>query len=410
MSRKNNKVFTKLIAIMVAIIVVFGMSFVAPPEEVYADSTPTMEEIEAELYTLESKLGTGEFGGSEPSQTQDAKVFDLIKDYSAAHPGDKTAYYAYLNTYANQRAWAQGMLDRGGSALFLESARKILERVEALQIVAESQVVADLCFTVDVDTARKEVFIAPKPDGGMDVATATVKVWNDTTQTETTKTFAELAYGYGSAILKSGYHWTVTIAFTEPDLGPLTYTKVNPGWDLQANGKWKYYEKAPAGFNDPVTTPWEWREIGGVRYYFNDTGIMQTGWLNVMGYYNESTWKLGWYYFASNGAYTGWHKLSNKWHYFNSLGRMQSGWQKLSNQWYYLSSADSGVMVTGWKQLSGKWYYFGGASDGKMKTGWQTINGKRYYFGSSGDGAMKTGTVKISGKTYRFAASGALVG
>ena len=63
--------------------------------------------------------------------------------------------------------------------------------------------------------------------------------------------------------------------------------------------------------------------IGGVWYYFNNSGAMQTGWLNDGG----------------------------TWYYFNNSGAMQTGWQLIGGAWYYFYSGGNmavNTVIDGW--------------------------------------------------------------
>lgn len=200
------------------------------------------------------------------------------------------------------------------------------------------------------------------------------------------------------------------------------------GW-MKRNGK-RYYLAY-----EMVTKP---INIDGAAYVFAASGVQVTkkGWYSRTYEDGKKHW---WYIAASGYAYTGWHKLSGKWYYFDTFnGVMYSGgtyrtsdgkicyfkaggawykpkgWQqetvtykvdgkKVSDTYYSYFGSD-GYGVTGWQKISGKWYYFSGS--GIMATGWQKISGKWYYFYKSGK--MATGTVQIDGKTYTFASSGAL--
>ena len=110
-----------------------------------------------------------------------------------------------------------------------------------------------------------------------------------------------------------------------------------------------------------------------------------------------------WWYKHSDGSYTanGWEKINGVRYRFDNSGWMQTGWVKDSN-WYYLDG--SGAMKTGWIKDNGSWYYL--QSSGAMKTGWFTVSGSWYYLQDSG--AMKTGWMKVSGKWYYAYSSGAL--
>jgi hypothetical protein len=388
--------------------VVFATGAVTPLEKVYAadNSSPTLEEINTELIELENMLVY--FTGWTPQNVyaQDAKVFTMVKSYSGTHLGDMSAYKAYIDEYLvclnaakDTLAWHERDLANASTnaeesiaVAHIRTDKTVLANIAYMQTNAQTAVFSQFA-TVTCDIPNG------KATASMDGHSIPVTV---------------------DGQIKSGYYFTLTATITVEDLGTVTYTLNHDGWSKQANGTWRYYQYGYYLFDGRDRSNYGffyanrgWEKINSKWYYFDDNGVMKTGWLK----------DYRWHYLGGkdDGAMkTGWQKVSGKWYYLSATdvlpnsvpyaGKMQTGWQKISNQWYYLGSADSGVMVTGWKQVSGKWYYFGGAGDGKMKTGWQTINGKRYYFGSSGDGAMKTGTVKISGKTYRFAASGALVG
>ena len=79
-------------------------------------------------------------------------------------------------------------------------------------------------------------------------------------------------------------------------------------------------------------------------------------------------------------------------YYFDNAGIMKTGWQTISGKKYYFLS--NGVMATGFQKIGGKWYYF--SAGGVMQTGWKTIGGKKYYFGA--DGAAETGWYNVSEK------------
>lgn len=154
-----------------------------------------------------------------------------------------------------------------------------------------------------------------------------------------------------------------------------------PRW-VKSGSNWKY----DRGEDDYIIG--QFAVIGSNKYYFDDDGIMVTGWKRFAN---------GWYYFQTSGAMTtGWINVSGKWYYMNSDGVMHIGWIKLGGYWYYLS--ESGAMKTGWLKDSGRWYYFD--ESGHMKTGWIRVNWYWYYLGSNG--AMLTGYQNIGGKTYHL--------
>jgi GH25 family lysozyme M1 (1,4-beta-N-acetylmuramidase) len=66
----------------------------------------------------------------------------------------------------------------------------------------------------------------------------------------------------------------------------------------------------------------------------------------------DGAMKTGWYY----------DENSCKWYYFNEEGIMQTGWVKVDDKWYHLDN--NGVMETGWIKDDGKDYCF--YSNGEM--------------------------------------------
>ena len=125
----------------------------------------------------------------------------------------------------------------------------------------------------------------------------------------------------------------------------------------------------------------------------------QLEWVYVKG---DNTLTIGWDYLSWNNK--------KHWYYFNQRGIMETGWLDLSDGTYYCSetntsSYDRGAMVTGWQKLlrDGKtrWYYFvryqdtsntdfTGYKEGQMVTGWQYIKNTEYtngwyYFKSDRD-------------------------
>lgn len=120
------------------------------------------------------------------------------------------------------------------------------------------------------------------------------------------------------------------------------------GWK-QVDGKWYFIDgsgnKAKGLCKDDK----------GVTYYFDNNGVMQTGWQKIGG---------GWYYFSSSGA-------------------MKTGWVKSSGKWYYLG--ESGAMLTRTViHTEGGIYAVG--DDGAMLTNTtvQTTDGSHYHFGADG--------------------------
>ena len=134
--------------------------------------------------------------------------------------------------------------------------------------------------------------------------------------------------------------------------------------------------------------------IGADSYYFDENGILGTGWVSYDG---------AWHWLGTSGRIaTGWTKVSDAWYYMDNSGAMTTGWTQVRGSWFYL--ADSGKMTTGWTKIGDSWYYF--QESGAMATGWVNDGGTWYYLNESGQ--MVTGRVQIDGTWYTFDKSGAL--
>ena len=111
-----------------------------------------------------------------------------------------------------------------------------------------------------------------------------------------------------------------------------------------------------------------------------------------------------WYQHADGSYAVGWEQIEGLWYYFNENGIMCTGWfwDKDIKAWYYLDPS-TGVMHKGKAiQVSGKWYYLDGY--GRMLTGWHTDEGDglpRYL--DPKDGYMYVSReAEIDGKTWGF--------
>ena len=134
--------------------------------------------------------------------------------------------------------------------------------------------------------------------------------------------------------------------------------------------------------------------IGADSYYFDENGILGTGWVSYDG---------AWHWLGTSGRIaTGWAKVADAWYYMDNSGAMTTGWTQVRGSWFYL--ADSGKMATGWTKIGDSWYYF--QDSGAMATGWVNDGGTWYYLNESGQ--MATGRVQIDGTWYTFDKSGAL--
>ncbi len=143
--------------------------------------------------------------------------------------------------------------------------------------------------------------------------------------------------------------------------------------------------------------------INGVKYLFDDKGVLQTGFVKYDGKY---------YYAEADGSLkSGWQTIDGKKYYFRKSTRAaETGWTTLGSNVYYFDS--EGVRQSGWLTLDGAKYYLN--AKGRMVTGWQTIGGAKYYFALSDGNGFKagqavTGKVTIDKTAYTFDAAGKLV-
>ena len=130
--------------------------------------------------------------------------------------------------------------------------------------------------------------------------------------------------------------------------------------------------------SDGYAVLWE-NKIDGYWYYFNGSGVMQTGWVT-------------------------WSKLGTK-SYFDADGRARTGWQAIGGKRYYFDPATARSLR--WEnRIGGSWYYFNAASE--MQTGWLTWSNDRSksYFDPANGGAMVIGQATIDGMLYDFGTDG----
>lgn len=126
----------------------------------------------------------------------------------------------------------------------------------------------------------------------------------------------------------------------------------------------------------------------------------------------EGTWICAsdgrWWYQHTDGTYmtNGWERINEKWYRFDESGWMQTGWVQdyvnFDAYWYYLG--EDGAMLTGWFLDGNTWYYLN--TDGKMATGWILDGNTWYYLNQNGAMACNE-TLVINGIEYSFNESGA---
>ncbi len=108
---------------------------------------------------------------------------------------------------------------------------------------------------------------------------------------------------------------------------------INPittqNWAKNDSGQYMYFKEGKA-----VT---DWQTIDGVRYYFESSGILKTGWVKdgqIWRYYDRNTMIVGFKNITDNGNETT--------YYFNNEGIMVSGkWLEIEGNWYYLNKDGS---------------------------------------------------------------------
>ena len=171
--------------------------------------------------------------------------------------------------------------------------------------------------------------------------------------------------GHGNALRTVWVRGSVAAAVCVPLLGALPVTAYAQ-WE-QTGTTWKWKE------SDGAYRRGSWLNSGGVWYWFDDSGVMVTGWREIGGVR---------YWFAPSGA-------------------MATGWRQIDGTWYWFES--SGAMASGWRQIGGTWYWFDGS--GAMVTGLHTVNGVNYLF--LDNGAMATGRTKYQDSYYFHKDSGA---
>ena len=127
---------------------------------------------------------------------------------------------------------------------------------------------------------------------------------------------------------------------------------------IQSDGDWWYRYESGTYPHADISGSYEIVQIDGVRYAFDASGWMGTGWILDSG---------SWMYADSTGSLVsdGWDQIEGSWYLFDSTGKMLTGWQLLGGSWYWLDPS-SGAMATGWLDLDGTWYYLG--ASGAMLT------------------------------------------
>ena len=145
--------------------------------------------------------------------------------------------------------------------------------------------------------------------------------------------------------------------------------------------------------------------------------LQPDGWarINDLNYQDKA-----WGYSSNSSLSTGWKELNGHWYYFDSTGIMKEGLIEVDGEVFYLTiltesneNQPHGSMITGWKQVGSDWYYFNPVSNGHRGaavTGWyKDTDGHWYYLRQSKNeiyygrkAAMITGLRTVNGKVYYF--------
>ena len=178
-------------------------------------------------------------------------------------------------------------------------------------------------------------------------------------------------------------------------------------WQKGADGKYRYLDSS--GYIAVST----WIDD---EYYVGSDGIMVTdSWLRE-DCSSETDSGIAWYYFDSRGQAVkeGWKKIDDVWYYFDDVGVMQTGW--VDENRYYTN--ENGQMLTGWQLLDPpEDVSYDEDEEEEYDPFTQADNEGKYwyYFKSNGrkvtpdeDSGNEYGTVRIDGDYYCMNSDGAM--
>ena len=218
-------------------------------------------------------------------------------------------------------------------------------------------------------------------------------------------------------------------------LALLTMLSLSAGaeWVTTQNGKMYKTSKSP-GYLTGL------QKISKKKYYFNASGIMQTGWQKIDGktyYFSKKTGQMitGWlsvnkkiYFLDKNGVKRSncWIKIGNNRYHLNKNGVRQTGITKVGSKYYYLAKSKGGRLLYKWISNKGVRYYahktkgylfkstffkngsytYFAKSDCSIATGLTVINKKYYYFDPKNGRMVTNRQVTASGNTYYIGSKG----
>ena len=136
------------------------------------------------------------------------------------------------------------------------------------------------------------------------------------------------------------------------------------GWMQNSDGTYYYFWEGDYS----ITIPGVGNEEELSKSGFPRGSMVKSHWAKIR---SVGTNNFYWYYFNENGIMlTGWQQIGGYWYYFNSFGSMTIGWQQIGGSWYFL------------RQYTNQ---FGTGPEGSMLANTSAyINGKTYYFNASG--------------------------
>lgn len=197
------------------------------------------------------------------------------------------------------------------------------------------------------------------------------------------------------------------------------------GW-AQENGRWAYYGSNGYKLTDVwrkgADGLWRYVDSSGFMaidawvddddYYVGTDGIMLSNqWLKVENIDSDSGYDF--YYFTSTGKAVKdkWEKIDDQWYHFDDSGVMETGW--ILDDMYYCD--ENGIMLTGWQKLDPPEDYDGNTSSSNAPYYIDDDGKYWYYFSSNGkkitpgeDSSVEINTKKINGTYYAMDNSGAV--
>lgn len=178
---------------------------------------------------------------------------------------------------------------------------------------------------------------------------------------------------------------------------------VQGGWSTSNEGK--VYVKADGSLAKGE------QHISGAYYFFDNNGVMQTGFVDLTPYGANKTM----YYNEDGKALYGQQRINGQYYVLsNGQGALLTGFQNLKDygqdKIVYLDPNNGGAMAHDSAVVDGVTYHFdtaGGWHNSGLITGWQSENNNKYYV--QNDGSLAKGQQRIDGAYYFFDNSGVML-